>query len=188
MWTTSLLGGKRKVLLNVNILPTIDNFWKRNICVCVCVCVYVYTYIYIPRPLPSLLVFFLNIQFEALLEIHLMIICRTLKLGLEVTVEIPSNPIVFQLHFRYNEVKVAQSCPILCDSMDWVPGILQARILEWVAFPFSRASSQPWVEPRSPALQADSLPSSHQGSLRYRMKIKSLSDFWAKNKIQENTV
>ena len=32
--------------------------------------------------------------------------------------------------------------------------ILQARILEWVAFPFSRRSSQP----RSPALQADSLP------------------------------
>ena len=31
------------------------------------------------------------------------------------------------------KVKVAQSCPTLCD-----PGILQARILEWVAFPFSR--------------------------------------------------
>ena len=32
----------------------------------------------------------------------------------------------------------------LCDPMDsTVPGILQARILEWVAFPFSRASSQP---------------------------------------------
>ena len=32
----------------------------------------------------------------------------------------------------------------LCDPMDYiVHGILQARILEWVAFPFSRASSQP---------------------------------------------
>ena len=41
-------------------------------------------------------------------------------------------------------VKVAQSCPTLCDSMDYtVHGILQARILEWVAFPFSRGSSQP---------------------------------------------
>ena len=40
-------------------------------------------------------------------------------------------------------VKVAQSCPILCDLMDCtVHGILQARILEWVAFPFSRGSSQ----------------------------------------------
>ena len=37
-------------------------------------------------------------------------------------------------------------------------GILQARILEWVAFPFSRGSSHPRTEPRSPALQADSLP------------------------------
>ena len=82
-------------------------------------CVYIYIYIiYLSSPLPSLLFFFLNIQFEALLEIHLMIICRTFKLGLEVTVEIPSNPIVFQLHFRYSKVNVTQSCPILCDSMD----------------------------------------------------------------------
>ena len=36
-------------------------------------------------------------------------------------------------------MKVAQSCPTLCDPMDCtVHGILQARILEWVAFPFSR--------------------------------------------------
>ena len=43
-----------------------------------------------------------------------------------------------------SEVKVTQSCPILWDSMDYtVHGILQARILEWAAFPFSRGSSQP---------------------------------------------
>ena len=42
------------------------------------------------------------------------------------------------------KVKVAQLCPTLCDPMDCiVHGILQARILEWVAFPFSRGSSQP---------------------------------------------
>ena len=36
-----------------------------------------------------------------------------------------------------------QSCPTFCDHMDYtVHGILQARILEWVAFPFSRGSSQ----------------------------------------------
>ena len=35
-------------------------------------------------------------------------------------------------------MKVAHSCPTLCDPMDYtVHGILQARILEWVAFPFS---------------------------------------------------
>ena len=42
------------------------------------------------------------------------------------------------------KVKVAQLCPILCDNMDCaVHGILQARILEWVACPFSSGSSQP---------------------------------------------
>ena len=45
---------------------------------------------------------------------------------------------------RKVKVKVAQSCLTLCDPMDYtVRGILQARILEWVAFPFSRGSSQP---------------------------------------------
>ena len=62
------------------------------------------------------------------------------------------------------KVKVAQSCPTLWDLMDYtVHGILQARILEWVAFPFSRRSSQPRIEPRSPALQADSLPAELSG-------------------------
>ena len=97
------------------------------------------------------------------------------------------------------KVKVAQSCPTLCDTMGYtVHGILQARILEWLPFPFSRGSSQPrdqtqvshitggfftswatreaqeyWsgypipspadlpdpgIEPGSPALQEDSLP------------------------------
>ena len=41
------------------------------------------------------------------------------------------------------KVKVTQSCSSLCDPMDYtVPGILQARILKWVAIPFSRESSQ----------------------------------------------
>ena len=47
------------------------------------------------------------------------------------------------------KVLVAWSCLTLCDAMDCSPpdskvhGILQARILEWVAFPFFRGSSQP---------------------------------------------
>ena len=41
------------------------------------------------------------------------------------------------------KVKVTQSCPTLCDAMDYsVHGILQAKILEWVAFPFSRGFFQ----------------------------------------------
>ena len=61
------------------------------------------------------------------------------------------------------ELLVAQSCLILYDPTDCslpdssVHEILQARILEWVAIPFSRGSSQP----RSPALQADTLPAQH---------------------------
>jgi len=43
------------------------------------------------------------------------------------------------------KVKVTQSCPTLWNPVDYiVHGILQARILERVAFPFSRGSSQPW--------------------------------------------
>ena len=42
------------------------------------------------------------------------------------------------------QVKAAQSCLTPCDPMDYIVlGILQARILEWVAFPFSRGSCQP---------------------------------------------
>ena len=46
-------------------------------------------------------------------------------------------------------VLVTQLCPTLCDSMDCSPlgisvhGILQAKIPEWVAIPFSRGSSPP---------------------------------------------
>ena len=53
--------------------------------------------------------------------------------------------ILYQLSHKGSpmKVKVAQSCLTLCDPMDdTVHGIAQARILEWVAFPFSRGSSQ----------------------------------------------
>jgi len=45
----------------------------------------------------------------------------------------------------------------------YVYGILQTRILEWVAIPFSRGSSCPGIKPGSPALQANSLLSGPQG-------------------------
>ena len=50
---------------------------------------------------------------------------------------------------NYQIVLVAQSCPNLCNPMDCslsgssLHGIFQARMLEWVAIPFSRGSSQP---------------------------------------------
>ena len=58
----------------------------------------------------------------------------------------------------------ARSCPTLCDPQDCSPpapsvhGILQTRILEWVAISFSGDLPDPGIEPVSPALQVDSLP------------------------------
>ena len=48
------------------------------------------------------------------------------------------------------KVKVTQSCLTFGKPINYmVHGILQARILEWLAFPFSRGSSQPWIESKS---------------------------------------
>ena len=54
-----------------------------------------------------------------------------------------------KLYRTWTTVSVTQSCLTLCDSMDcslsgYVSEILQAGILEWVAIPFSRGSSQSW--------------------------------------------
>ena len=64
---------------------------------------------------------------------------------------------------------VTQSCLTLYDPVDCSPpgnsvhGILQARILEWVAIPFSRELPDQGIKPRSPAMRADSLPSEPPG-------------------------
>ena len=51
---------------------------------------------------------------------------------------------MFIFNFLRSKKRKWKSCPPLCDPMDYtLHGILQARILEWVAFPFSRGSSQP---------------------------------------------
>ena len=82
------------------------------------------------------------------------------------------NRVVYALHSgqlaepatRKVKLKVTQWCPTLCNHMDYtIHGILQARILEWVAFPFSRGSFQPRNRTQSPALQMDSLPAELQG-------------------------
>ena len=80
-----------------------------------------------------------------------------------------SNEVHFLADFSYlpfeSESEVAQSCPTLCDPVDSSPpgssvhGILQARILEWVAFPSPGDLPDPGIEARSPALQADALTS-----------------------------
>ena len=70
------------------------------------------------------------------------------------------------------KVLVAQSCLTLCDPVDYSPpssyvhGILQARMLEWVPFPFSRHLPSPGTEPEPSVLQADIYLLSHQRRLR----------------------
>ena len=57
---------------------------------------------------------------------------------------------------------------LFCDPKDAgspVHGLLQARIVGWVAIPFSRGASGPGTKTGSPALQVDSLPSEPPGSL-----------------------
>ena len=66
------------------------------------------------------------------------------------------------------KVKVIQSCPTLCDPMNYiVHGILQARILEWIAFPFSRGSFQTQgSNPGLPHCRQILYQLSHKGSPR----------------------
>ena len=74
-------------------------------------------------------------------------------------------------HILKVKVKAAQLCPTLCDPVDYtVHGILQNRILEWVAFPFSRGSPNPGIKPMSPSLQVDSLPAEPQGKPKHIIK------------------
>ena len=67
--------------------------------------------------------------------------------GMCPVVALPGHTVVLFLFFFFKEspwkMKVAQSCPTVCDPKSIVHGILWARILDWVAFPFSRGFSQP---------------------------------------------
>ena len=70
-------------------------------------------------------------------------------------------------------VKIIQLCLTLCNPMDYslprssVHGILQVRILEWVAILFPRGSSQPRDRTGSPTLQVDSFPVELRGKPHY---------------------
>ena len=64
-----------------------------------------------------------------------------------------------------SQSEVAQSCPTLCDPTDCsLPGssvhaIFKARVLEWLPFPSPGDLPDPGIEPGSPSLQANALPS-----------------------------
>ena len=53
--------------------------------------------------------------------------------------------------------------------------LLQARILQWIAFPFPRDLPNPGIEPRSPALQADSLPTELPGKPKHYLALSGFS-------------
>ena len=62
-----------------------------------------------------------------------------------------------------------EKCSVVSDSLQLhrlVHGILLARILEWVAVPFSRGPSNSGIKPASPALQVDSSPAQPPGKPR----------------------
>ena len=83
---------------------------------------------------------------------------------------------------RKKESEVTQSCPTLCNPMDCslpgssVHGIFQARVLEWVAIP-SPGIPNPGIKPRSPALQADALPSEPPGKPSWQIDGEIMRDF-----------
>ena len=73
------------------------------------------------------------------------------------------------IHLGTRACSVAKSCLTLCDPKDCSPpdssvhGILQARILEWVAMPSSRGSSQPRDQTHVSCIECGFLPLSHLG-------------------------
>ena len=86
------------------------------------------------------------------------------------------------LFYTYVLCLVAQSCPILCDSMDCslpgssVHGILQARILEGLPCPPPGNLTKPGIEPRSPTLQADCLPSEPPQWQKEKQRKQAMQD------------
>ena len=69
----------------------------------------------------------------------------------------------------YRESKVTQSCPTLSDPMDCSPpgssihSIFQEESWNGLSFPSPGSLPDPGIEPGSPTLQADALPSEPPG-------------------------
>ena len=81
------------------------------------------------------------------------------------------SSVLRKVKVKVNESEVAQSCPTLCNTMDYnllgssVHGILQARILEWVAISFLTQGSSPGpLHCRQMLYHL-----SHQGNLSYKL-------------------
>ena len=65
-------------------------------------------------------------------------------ISLAQAIQLEATQLMIQFSSYSAEVKVTQSCLTVCDPMDYTfHGILQARIMEWIAFAFYKGSSQP---------------------------------------------
>ena len=89
---------------------------------------------------------------------------QSLKLKNETTYQRKCN--------RCVKVKVAQSCPTLCDATDYMPEYWSGQ-----PFPSPEDLPNPGIEPGSPALQADSLPAEPQGKPNRGLLLLLLSRF-----------
>ena len=93
-------------------------------------------------------------------------------------------------------MKVTQLCPAFCNPMDCtVHGILQARTLEWVAFPFSRGSSQPTDQTQVSRItggffiswatwEAQRKPQARPGELQPKNVVLVNSDGWSEPQLR----
>ena len=88
-----------------------------------------------------------------------------------------------QFHYVTSAAKSFQSCPTLCDPIDSsppgspIPGILQARTLEWVVISFSNAQSEKWKWKWSHArLSATPWTAAHQAPLSMEF---SRQEYWS---------
>ena len=89
--------------------------------------------------------------------------------------------------------EVAQSCPTLCNPMDCSPpgsslhGIFQARILEWVAFSFSRGSSRPTDQTQVSCIvgRRFTLWATREANFGHRCRLKSPKQLhcWVQNSL-----
>ena len=95
-------------------------------------------------------------------------------------------PLIHGPNFPYSWSKVAQSCPTLCNPVNCslkgssVHGILQARILRWVAISFSRGSLWPRDQTRvfCTAGRCFNLWATREAPLQLRVGIFAESDLW----------
>ena len=136
-------------------------------------------------PLPGLLYFFLSLEKLSAAHHHLLLSLHHIPGYTPTDLSLRRRSWMTHMYEMGALVMlVAQPCPNSCDLMDCRPpgssvhGVLQAGILECAANPFSRGYfPDPGIKPRSPTLQAVSLPSEPPGKPKWAPSFFSTSFF-----------